>query len=268
MNYNDDDVNGYSIDKTGNKINEYWNNHRVTEKELNQLREWLDLLKEILEIDILQSGQSETEIEDISKKLGIEMPKPIKLIYSYIGKDERYMKSKLENISFLHADKLYVSENNLVYKTQAKKYLWGYNLEKHRLHYFAKDYGWYWSQDAMSFWQQSIADISCFAINHMQTVMYSRLKGFKDTSVWPSKIAEERYKNFFIRIPGFEYYGHTIFYNKEHKALAWFRGGQFNQDILIGCIDKSFIDDFVNTLELTKANYKIMDGVIMKKSGK
>lgn len=264
--YNADEVNGYHIDENGNKIDHYWKNHRITTKEINQLKTWLNFLKDILDIDISKSGLPEEKIKETEKSLGIEIPLALKLLYSYVGNDERFLKSKLENISFLPLNKLYVEENNLAYKIQGKKYAWGINLEKLRLNYFAKDYGWYWSEDAMSFWEQSFIDVCCFAINHMKTVMYSRLKGFSDSSAWPSTIAEKWYKNFFTRIPDLEYYGHTVFYNKEYKALAWFRGGQFNQDILIGCYNKEFIDSFVNTFDLNKANYKIMDGEKVKKN--
>ncbi len=184
----------------------------------------------------------------------------------FVFNDLRFLTSKLENLHFLPLDKLYIEGNNLAYKIQGKKYTWGIDLEKLRLNYYAKDYGWYWEKDVMSFWQQSFVDVSYFAISHAQTVMYSRLKGFTDTLSWPSTIAEERYKDFFTRIPNLEYYGHTVFYNKEHKALAWFRGGQFNQDILIGCDNKEFIDNFVNTFDLSKANYKIIDGEKVKKA--
>lgn len=264
MQYNEDEVNGYSIDENGVKTYSHWNNHLINDNDINQLKDWLDLLKDILNIDTAKSGATEEEIKETEKRLGIEIPQALKLIYSYIGKDERHLKSVLENISFLSLDKLYIDENNLVYKTQGTKYAWGIDLEKLRLNYWAKDYGWYWSEDTMSFWEQSFVDISCFAINHMQTVMYSRLKGFN--SLKPSREAEERYNKYLTRMPDFDYYDHTIFYNKKHKALAWFRGGQFNQDILIGCDDKNFIDDFAKTFDLTKANYKIIDGQKVKKT--
>lgn len=264
--YNDDEVNGYSINENDEKIFRYWNNHRITEKETGQLKIWLNLLTDILHIDITKSGIAEDKIKETEHRLDIEIPEALKLIYKYVGNDKRFLKSKLENISFLPLEELYIQDNNLAYKIQGKKYAWGIDLEKLRLNYYAKDYGWYWEKDTMSFWEQSIIDISCFAINHMQTAMYSRLKGLSDTLAWPSTIAEERYKDFFTRIPNLEYYGHTVFYNEVHKALAWFRGGQFNQDILIGCDDKDFIDDFVRTFELNKANYKIIDGEKVKKT--
>lgn len=230
------------------------------------MKQWLDCLTDVLNIDVSKSGILDDELNRIGEKLGIELPPIIKLIYSYIGNDERLMSAKLEKIAFLPSNKLYIDENNLVYKAQGKKYLSGYDLEKHRLNYYAKDYGWYWSEDTMSFWQQACVDIYCYAINHMQTVVYSRLKGF--TSLFPSREAEERYMGFLTRIDNFDYYDHTLFYNKEHRAIAWFRGGQFNQDILIGCDDRSFIDKFVETFGLTKANYKIVDGEMAKKSKK
>lgn len=263
--YNEDEINGYRINENGEKIFHYWNNHRITEKEITQLKNWLDLLRDILNIDTIKSGINEDKMKETELRLEREIPSALKLIYSYVGNDPQFLTSKLENLHFLPLDKLYIEDNNLAYKIQGKKYAWGIDLEKLRLNYYAKDYGWYWEQDATSFWEQSFIDVCCFAINHMQTVMYSRLKGFSDTLSWPSIIAEERYKDFFIRIPNLEYYGHTVFYNKEYKALAWFRGGQFNQDILIGCNNKEFIDSFVNTFDLSKANYKIIDGEKVKK---
>ncbi|MFV0331354.1 MAG: hypothetical protein ACK5KL_16285 [Dysgonomonas sp.] len=264
--YNEDEKNGFHTNNEGKKIDRYWKNHRITKKEIDQLQIWLDLLKDILNIDIIKSGVSEDKIRETEQRIGTEIPKALKIIYNYIGNDERFLKSKLENLNFLPLDKLYVENNNLAYKIQGKKYAWGIDLGKLRLNYYAKDYGWYWEKDAISFWEQSVIDISCFAINHMQTVMYSRLKGFTDTLSWPSEVAEKRYKDFFTRIPNLEYYGHTIFYNKEHKALAWFRGGQFTQDILIGCDNKEFIDDFVKRFDLDKANYKILNGEKAKKA--
>jgi len=264
--YNEDEKSGYSINDKGEKVFRYWNNHRISEKEINQLKTWFDLLVDILQLNISDTGISDAEIQETENRLGIEIPEVLKLIYKYVGNDDRFLKSKLENIKLLPLKELYIEDNNLAYKMQGKKYTWGINLEKLRLYYYAKDYGWYWSGDAMSCVEQSFVDVCCFAINHMQTVMYSRLKGFSDTSVWPSEIAEERYKEFFTRIPDLEYYGHTVFYNKEYKALAWFRGGQFNQDIQIGCDNKEFIDNFVNTFNLDKANYKIIDGEKVKKT--
>lgn len=263
--YNDDEINGYHIDNESNKIDHYWKNHRITEKETNQLKIWLDLIKDILNVDTTIAGISEDKINETEQRLGVEIPHALKLVYRYFGNDECFLKSNLEKISFLPLNKLYVEDNNLAYKIQGKKYAWGIDLEKMRLTYWAKDYGWYWEKDTIPFCEQSIIDISCFAISHMQTAMYSRLKGFSDTSKWPSEVAEQRYKDFFTRIPDLEYYGHTVFYNKEYKALAWFRGGQFNQDIMIGCDDRKFVDNFVKEFDLTKANYKIENGEVAKK---
>ncbi|MDU1892725.1 MAG: hypothetical protein E6767_18755 [Dysgonomonas sp.] len=263
MKYNEDEINGYGIDQNGNKVNHYWNNHRVTDEDLEEFKSWMDCLKDTLKINVKQSGISNKEIKGVEKRLGISLPSVIKLIYSYIGNEPSFLSSRLEKVSFLPLDKLYVDENNLVYKTQGTKYAWGVDLEKDRMVYYVKGHGWYWPQDVMSLCQQSCTDLYCYALTHMKTVAYSRLKGFR--SLYPSREGEERYADFFKRVPGFDYYDHTLFYNKEYGAIAWFRGGQFTIDILLGCNDKEFIDNFVDTFQLTKANYKIIDNEIIKK---
>lgn len=259
MRYNQDEVRGVRIDKLGNKINLYWNNHKTTQEELEHFKIWIDTLCEIHNIDKTKDGITDGEIQKVEEKLGIVLPPELKLLYETIGRNECFFNSsKIDKDKLLHLDELYVMENKLVFRKK-NKFLFAVDLEKDRLVHYNKE--WYWDKNEVSLTQCICISIYVNAIFHMTNTTYCKYKK-EQVNGERYKETEKPFEEFFTQLPKFKYYENVLLVNKAQKALAWCRTNGIISHIFIGSDKQAFIESFSNKYK-TKLNFKRTNGELL-----
>jgi hypothetical protein len=67
------------------------------------------------------------------------------------------------------------------------------------------------------------------------------------------KKIDKIFDGFLERFKDFNHYNHILYYNVHRSALGWFRSGNVNPDLLLGCDDKMFIEELIKRYNFDKA---------------
>lgn len=262
------------INKTPNSLL----NHSASNENLQQMKEWLNILISIHPA----TGYSEDEIQRIEESLGFKIPETLRLLYSSVGKDINLLTpgiSKNMDFRILKPEELRIEKDVIVHDyytgaawyetdilvyaiTQKSKAAYsGIDMKRDWHVSFYKE--WYWQKDHMPLYKDMLVVLACIAISHMQNIFKTKVKGVTGWEVY--KRAEKKFEGYFKRFSELEHYDHTLFYNQQHKALGWFRAGSAIPDLLVGCNYKTFIDEFIAEMDMNKAKHERVDGVDVKK---
>jgi hypothetical protein len=251
-------------------------NKPANDEDLVKMEHWLNVLMQVIEINYVDFREfHEEKIKE--KNMGINIPKALRLLYSYVGSNEKVFSSgtnenELEKISkqkLLKYDELTVEKNILIYDTygggkadyenpiyetdiliygvtQKNKKCLAIDLRKEWVLYFHKN-KWFFQKDACPVYQDVVVRLVNMIISNQKNVFKTRLKG-----IWNLEQMGEVFAGCLEQLNGFKYYDHTIFYNMQYHALGWYRGGVV-RDLLFGCNDKIFTKEIIEKYAFDKA---------------
>ena len=262
------------ISKTPNSLL----NRSADNENLQQMKEWLNMFGSVH----YSTGYSESELQQIEEMLGLKIPPTLRMVYAYTGKDNNLLtpgKLKNTNYKILKPDELLVEKNVIVhdsysgeawYETDVLVYMVTHNgkqayngIDMKRDWQLSFYKQWYWQKDSMPLYKELLVTLVCTAISRMQNIFKTKVKEVTGWEIY--KRAEKKFEGYFERFSDFEHYDHTLFYNQQRKALGWFRAGSAIPDLLVGCDDKTFIDEFIAKMNMSKAKHHRIDGVVTKK---
>ncbi|WP_163213565.1 hypothetical protein [Bacteroides sp. 519] len=255
-------------------------NHPATPDELELMKQWLENILSVYPEMVY--GISDPELQQIENTLGIALPSTLRLLYSYIGKNTDLFIPELMNkmdyklvspdqlkiekdvvIHDYYSDEKWYKTDILIYSTtrNGKKAYGGIDIKRNWYLYFYKQ--WYWQKDHMPLYMDLPVTLACIVISKMQNVFTTKVKGLY--SYKAAEKAEQKFAGYMERFKDCEHYDHTLFFNKEHCTLGWFRTGCAGSDIFLGSNDKQFVDDLIAKMEFSKAKHIKTDGVLVKK---
>ncbi|MEN5232470.1 hypothetical protein [Sphingobacterium faecium] len=242
-------------------------NRKAVINDLVMLEQWITCLSKFLQIN----GSDKVEFESLEKKLGIGIPAEIRLLYEKIANntDELAKESlRFNKFQLLAIENVWVEKDVIVkdyyteeplFKTDIlvyaaanniKKPIYGIDLNNEWGLYYEK--GWSWQKDDMPLFMKLTTLFANLIIANKDYIMKTKIKGL--TGIKRDEKAEKRFEDIFTRLPGFEYYEHTIFYNHELDLVGWFRAGN-TPDLLVGSNRKSNLDNIIVKFDFSSARF-------------
>lgn len=242
-------------------------NRKAVENELVMLEQWITCLSKFLQIN----GTDKVEFDSWEKKLGIGIPAEIRLLYERLGNSigelskesiifHKFQLLALENfwvekdviIKDYYTEEPLFKTDILVYAAanNIKKPIYGIDLNNGWGLSYVK--GWTWQKDDMPLFMKLTSLLANLIIANKGNIMKTKIKGL--TGIKRDEKAEKRFEDIFTRLPGFEYYEHTIFYNQELDLIGWFRAGN-TPDLLVGSNRKSNLDNMMVKFDFSSARF-------------
>lgn len=112
---------------------------------------------------------------------------------------------------------------------------------------------WYWQKDDLPLYKKLTVLYANTIIMNKACIFKTKVKGVNGLN--PDEKAAALFKPVLERFPGFEHYGHTLFFNRKYKVVGWFRSGN-TADLLIGGDDKKNLDGIIEQLHFSSAKYQ------------
>lgn len=212
-------------------------NHAMTDAEFSAMESALKIITECSEVcQAVDVDFSETE-----KRLGITLPKELKILYSYLNRTEYFSDSE----RFLPLDELYTDDSNLVFY-KIKRTPAAVSLDSGTLmRYYKKR--WIYDEGGEGF--------LCYALNRVvvKTIMLlpfirkAKIGGEFRTMISPQKKIAEIFGERFKVLEEYDNYGNIVLYS-ENGALGWFRQNGFYADIMMGCKSNELLNELAEAL--------------------
>lgn len=242
-------------------------NRKATENDLILLEQWIICLSKFLQ----RSGSDKVESDSLEKKLGIGLPTEIRLLYEKIGSsisDLAIESLRVHKFQLLSIENFWVEKDVIVmdyytdvplFKTDilvyaaaknSKKPAHGIDLKNGWGLSFGKD--WFWQKDDMPLFMKLTSLFTNVIIANKRNIVKTKIKGI--TGIKRDEKAEKRFQDILTRLPGFEYYEHTIFYNHALDLVGWFRAGN-TPDLLVGSNMKSNLDNIIVKFDFSSARF-------------
>ncbi|MCH5345362.1 MAG: hypothetical protein J1E64_15150 [Acetatifactor sp.] len=214
-----------------------YNNHALTEQELVDMEQALQKIMRCINVKEFNKVMfTETE-----QRLGIELPKEIKILYTALCQMDTLM---FGEECFLPLDELYMDKENLVfYKVKRTPIALSLN-DGVLMNYHKKE--WNYDQGNESFLCYVLDRLVVKAITEMPMCKKGKISGELRTIVSPRNPLQEIFKGKFNVLEEYRNYGNIILFN-ENGALGWFRQNGFFADILIGCLNEKILTELLST---------------------
>lgn len=215
----------------------FYDNHALTEQELENLEQASKKIMRCLNIHEFH----EVEFTEAEQKLGMELPKEIKILYTALCQMDSLMSGSER---FLPLDELYVDKENLVFY-KIKRTPVALSLHEGVLmNYYKKE--WYCELGNESFLCYALDRMVVKAITGMPVSRKGRISGELRTTLSPEKPLQEIFKGKLEILEEYSNYGNIILFN-ENGALGWFRQNGFYADIFIGCMNEKILSELLST---------------------
>ncbi|MDR3058460.1 MAG: hypothetical protein LBU84_10020 [Prevotella sp.] len=259
---NDEDL----INKTPNTFK----NCTANGENLQQMKNWMDIFAKICKINF--SMEYEQNMKDVENVLGQNIPKTLRLLYSYFGSNEKILgcegEKPIKGYKFLKLDELKKIEKNvviydgysgealyetdiLIYSvTQKLKNLYAIDLNKEWHLDFNKD-KWYWVKDNIPLYKNILVLLACIFIANKNNIFKTNMKAVG--SYFKLETVDKIFDGDFERFKDFNHYDHTLYYNLQYEAIIWFRAGNSCPELLFGCDDKKFTEEIIKKYDFNKA---------------
>ncbi|MBP1991232.1 SMI1/KNR4 family protein [Paenibacillus eucommiae] len=236
----------YYLSEVLNKdsVPQLYQNHGSSDEEIENMKKWLLILSRIVHGDDITYGCTEQQIDEAEERLGISLPKELRVFYHTVGNDERLTADGdvKKRDRYLTIDQIYMEEGNIVFRMR-KKEPFALSLDKRQI-MFLDDGNWFWEPCMESFCENTMIVASVFAISHMKNSAKGRLKGQLVSSLQARALAEQA---FFPTFQALDTYYHpfcALFYHEQERRLGWFRSNGIMSDILIGTQTAADIEEF------------------------
>lgn len=212
-------------------------NHALTEQELVNLEQACLKLMGCMNVYKF----NEVDFMETEQRLGIELPKEIKLLYRAICRVDSLMSGSER---FLPLNELYIDSDNLVFY-KVKRTPVAFSLSEGVLmNYYKKEWECNWGN--ANFLCFALERIVVKAIMGMPLNKKGTISGELRSMLSPREPLREIFKGKLNVLDEYINYGHVILFN-ENGALGWFRQNGMYADILIGCSTESILADLLAT---------------------
>jgi hypothetical protein len=257
------------VKKTANTLE----NHSANDEDLAQMKHWLDTFSRAHKVDV--SMKHEEEIKGTENRLGKNIPKALRLAYSYFGSNEDILSPEIVNKLFCSDSRLlklnelkieqgiavhdgYTGEalyetDILVYCVDKKsKSVDAVDMEKDWVLGFSnKNKKWYWVKDYFPLYKLIVIELVNIAITRKKYIFKTSVKGMGVPNALDKKFAGdlERFKDFVYHA----YHPLTLYCNPQNGALGWLHNAYNAPSLVLGCDDKAFVDGIIKKHEFGKA---------------
>lgn len=210
-----------------------WDNHCLLEPEYEDLQTMLLKMRSLMKLNTKQ----EVDFSAIEEKLGISVPKELKLIYTAIHNQEEYFASPEH---FLPLDEMYVEQGIIVFFKKKRTPVAGYDMESGCL---ARCYKKEWSVEECGFccYQFCVGRMLTIALENKPVFRKGRCKGKFVTTLNIERELENYCNEKYHLLTEFNVYGIAVMYSEE-GLIAWIRSNGFYADIHAGAEEESHLD--------------------------
>lgn len=242
-------------------------NRKADDKNLDKMGQWITILSKFLQV----KGLDKAEFDRLEKSLDINIPAEIRMLYEYMGnsngelakeslKHQKFQLLVVENfwvekdviVKDYYTDEPWFKTDILVYAAanNIKKPMYGIDLKNGWGLTFEK--GWFWQKDDMPLFMKLTTLFANLIIVNKGNIIKTKIKGI--TGIKRDEKAEKRFEDMLTRLPDFEYYEHTIFYNQTLDLVSWFRAGN-TPDLLVGSNSKNNLDNLIVKFDFSSARF-------------
>lgn len=216
-----------------------WENHRLLEPEYKDLEAMLSKMKTVVNLNTEQK----VDFSEVEKRLGIALPKELKLIYTAICNQEEYFAGAEH---FLPLDEIYIEQGIVVFFKKKRTPVAGYDTESGCL---ARCHKKEWSIEQTDYccYRFCISRILTLAMENKPVFKKGRGKGKFVTTLNIERELEQFCNEKYHLLSEFNGYGIAVMYSDE-KLLAWIRSNGFYADIHAGAVDEEHLNAFAEHL--------------------
>lgn len=211
------------------------NNHAFTEIEYIYFEEGLERVFRCLGI----ARQDNVDFSEAEKKLGINLPKEIKILYSFICSYDELTEGTER---FLPLDKLEIDGENLVFY-KIRRTPVGLSLKNGTLMNYHKGM-WEYNAGGENFFY-ALNRVVVKAICSMPFNKEGKVYGAIRVAVSPKGELSSAYEGRMKILEEYWEYGNILLYN-ENGALGLYRYNGFSSDLLVGCKDRELLDNITD----------------------
>lgn len=219
----------------GDRAARLWENHRLLEPEYTDLEAMLSKMKTFIDLNTEQK----VDFSEVEKRLGIALPKELKLIYAVIcGREEYFAGAE----HFLPLDEIYAEQGIVVFFKKKRTPAAGYDTASGCL---ARYYKMEWSieRNDICCYQFCVSRILTLAIENKPVFRKGRCKGEFVRTLNIERELERFCNEKYHLLSEFNVYGIAVMYSDE-KLLAWIRSNGFYADIHAGAVDEAHLETF------------------------
>lgn len=223
------------------KAKTLYNNHAFTEQEYINFENVLNIFSGILG----KKSDESIDFTSTEKRLGIELPKEIKILYMTLVNFEFAFTGSER---FLPLDEVYIDKENLVFY-KVKRTPTAISLSRGVLmRYYKKN--WEYDLGDESFLLYALDRLLVKIIPQMSAYISAKISGELKRTLNPAKMLKEIFSDNLTVMEEYSNYGNIIMYNKS-GALAWFRQNGFYSDMMVACNS----EDLLNNIKSVKSNF-------------
>lgn len=211
------------------------NNHAFTETEYTYFEQGLETVFRCL-------GTTRQENIDFSKteeKLGISLPKEIKILYSFICSSKKLTEGTER---FLPLDELEIDGENLVFY-KIRRAPVGLSLKSGTLMNYHKGM-WEYNAGGENFFY-ALNRVVVKSICSMPFNKEGKVYGAIRIAVSPEGELSSAYDGRMKILEEYSEYGNILLYN-ENGALGLYRHNGFSSDLLVGCMDRELFENITD----------------------
>lgn len=212
-----------------------WDNHSLLEPE------YMDLQTMLLKMRIFMplAGEREVDFSAAEERLGIKMPRELRLIYTAMDGQEEYF-SGAEH--FLPLDEIYVEQEIVVFYSKKRTPVAGYHKKSGCLaRYYKKQ--WTAEQGDCCCYQFCVGRMLTTALENKPAVRKGRCRGQFVTTLNIERELEKFCDEKYHLLSELHIYGIAVMYS-EDKLIAWIRSNGFYADIHVGAESGAHLDMF------------------------
>ncbi len=211
----------------------FWDNHCLLEPEYDDLQSMLLKMRRFMKLNTEQ----DIDFSAVEARLGILLPKELKLIYTAIHNQEEFFESTEH---FLPLDEIYVEQGIVVFFKKKRTPVAGYDMESGCLaRYYKKE----WSIEKGDFccYQFCVGRMLTIALENKPVVKKGRCKGKFVSTLNIERELEAYCNEKYHLLSEFNMYGIAVMYS-EDGLIAWIRSNGFFADIHAGATEESHLD--------------------------
>lgn len=225
--------------REGDMAARLWKNHRLLEPEYSDLEAMLSKMKTFVDLNVDFNTAQKADFSEVEKRLGITLPRELKLIYTVIcGQDEYFSGEE----HFLPLDEIYIEQGIVVFFKKKRTPAAGYDSESGRLaRYYKKE--WIIQENDFCCYQFCLSRILTLAIENKPVFKKGRCKGEFVKTLNIERELERFCNEKYHLLSEFNVYGIAVMYSDE-KLLAWIRSNGIYADIHAGAVDEEHLNAF------------------------
>ncbi len=209
-----------------------WDNHAFTEQEFTDFERGLEIIFKC-------AGKTEFKEIDFTateKRLGVSLPREIKILYKFLGADGRLTEGTER---FLSLDELYTDGGYIVFYRIRRTFV-GLSVDEGMVGVCRKG-AWECSAGDENFFY-AMNRIVVKTICSMPFVREGKITGELRAALSPEKMLQETFSGRLDILEEYWQYGNIVLFN-EGGTLGWFRSNGFSANIMIGSRNEELFND-------------------------